>query len=233
MLDSPASEDEIYLARAGDIDPYRPVCQGDVFADVAIPGRDTPGLAMVISHPCAMRAGPRVRERVTIAPVSEHRAIALTDWASGHLRVMPLPALREDGQAYAANLEEPATVDSARLVLEQRIASLSDQGIVLLQQRYIHNHSRAAIPLEVLYKASAHVLEELELHESWNIALVRPAVQGGGELGAVLEEQAEAFDQLMLTKASDDRNLRGLLKSASERGHVRRIVNRAIAERRA
>ncbi len=232
MLDSPASEDEIYLARAGDVNPYRPVCQGDVFADVLIPGRDLPGLAMVISHPCAMRAGPRMRERVTLVPVNEHRAIALEEWAGGHLRVMPLPALREDGQAYAANLEEPASVDSALLAFEQRIASLSDQGILLLQQRYIHNHSRAAIPLELLYEASAHVLEELELHESWNIALARPAVEGGSELGEVLEEQAEEFDQLMLTKAADDRDLRELLKSVSERAHVRRIVNQAIAERR-
>jgi hypothetical protein len=141
-------------------------------------------------------------------------------------------AARGWAEAYAANLEEPASVDSALLALEQRIASLSDQGILLLQQRYIHNHSRAAIPLELLYEASAHVLEELELHESWNIALARPAVEGGSELGEVLEEQAEEFDQLMLTKAADDRDLRELLKSVSERAHVRRIVNQTIAERR-
>jgi hypothetical protein len=38
VLDSPASEDEIYLARAGEVDPYRPICQGDIFGNVEIPG---------------------------------------------------------------------------------------------------------------------------------------------------------------------------------------------------
>lgn len=61
MLDSPASEDEIYLARAGDIDPYRPICQGDVFAAIQVPGIAASTSVMVISHPCAMRAGPRLR----------------------------------------------------------------------------------------------------------------------------------------------------------------------------
>lgn len=232
MLDSPDSDEEIYLARADDIDPYRPVCQGDVFAAVDVPGDDGAITAMVLSHPCAMRAGPRLRLRVTVAPVSEHPHIPLPQWASGHLRLMPLPELLEDGRAYAANLEEPATIASSRLALDNRVASLSDNGIVLLQQRYIHNHSRASIPLGTLYDASAAVLEELELQEGWNLALVHPAVQDGGDLAALLEQEADAFDQLMLSTLEDGGpNLRELLKTPRARASVRRAANRAIAER--
>ena len=108
---------------------------------------------------------------------------------------------------------------------------MSNRGIVLLEQRYIHNHSRASIPLELLYEVSAAVLEELELQESWNLALVRPGVEGGGDLAALLEQEAEAFDQVMLSDHEDTRSLRELLQTSSERANVRRIVSRAIAER--
>jgi hypothetical protein len=230
LLDSPASEDEIYLARAGDIDPYRPVCQGDVFAGVQLPGESSRTCAMVLSHPCAMRAGPRLRVRVTVVPVSEHQAIELAQWTDGHLRVMPLPDLREDGRPHAANLEEPATIASGSLAPEERIASLSHEGITLLQQRYIHNHSRLSVPLAMLYEVSAAVLEELELQESWNLALVAPAVEGGSDLAACLEQEAAAFDEL-LSASADGPSLRELLKTPRARAEVRRTINAAIAER--
>jgi hypothetical protein len=233
VLDSPASEDEIYLARAGEVDPYRPICQGDIFGNVEIPGLAGRTRAMVLSHPCAMRAGPRLRARVTVAPVSDHQNIPLAEWSTGHLRLMPLPVLdlEQPGQAHAAKLEEPMTIASSNLALEDRLATLSNRGIVLLEQRYIHNHSRASIPLELLYEVSAAVLEELELQESWNLALVRPGVEGGGDLTALLEQEAEAFDQVMLSAHEDTRSLRELLQTSSERASVRRIVSRAIAER--
>lgn len=148
---------------------------------------------MVLSHPCAMRAGPRLRPRVIIAPVSEHQNIPLVEWSTGHFRFMPLPALEPErpDQACAAKLEEPTTIDSQSLPLEDRLASLSDRGIVLLQQRYIHNHSRASIPLGLLHEVSAAVLEELELQESWNLAHVAPLVEDGGDLPTLLEQEAE------------------------------------------
>jgi hypothetical protein len=188
---------------------------------------------MVLSHPCAMRAGPRLRPRVIIAPVSEHQNIPLADWSTGHFRFMPLPALEPErpNQAYAAKLEEPTTIDSHSLPLDDRLASLSDRGIVLLQQRYIHNHSRASIPLGLLHEVSAAVLEELELQESWNLALVAPLVEDGGDFQTLLEQEAEVFDQLLLTTPKDARSLRVLLQTPSERAYVRRVVNGAIAER--
>jgi hypothetical protein len=224
----------MYLARGDEVDSYRPICQGDVFCDVEIPGVGERSEAMVLSHPCAMRAGPRLRAKVTVVPVLEHSSVALEDWRTGQFRVMPLPHLEPDGdRARAAKLEEPMTISSELLELECRSAILSDGGIVLLQQRYIHNHSRAVIPLEHLHAASAAVLDEVELQESWNVALVKPAVDAGGDLTTLLEQEASAFDDLMRSSPEDGPSLRERLKRPAARASVRRAVHAAIAERSA
>ncbi len=234
MLDSPASEDEIYLARAGEVDPYRPICQGDIFGNVEIPGLAGRTRAMVLSHPCAMRAGPRLRARVTVAPVSDHQNIPLAEWSTGHLRLMPLPVLdpEQPGQAHAAKLEEPTTNR-----LQQPCAGGSTGNSV---QPWNRAAGAALHPQPQSREYSARVaLRSLGGgprgarigQESWNLALVRPGVEGGGDLTALLEQEAEAFDQVMLSAHEDTRSLRELLQTSSERASVRRIVSRAIAER--
>lgn len=224
----------MYLARGEEVDPYRPICQGDVFCEVEIPGLEQRSDAMVLSHPCAMRAGPRLRAKVTVVPVDEHPSVTFEQWRTGQFRVLPLPQLDLDGdRTHAAKLEEPTTISSELLELEQRSAILSEGGIVLLQQRYIHNHSRAVIPLEHLHAVSAAVLEEVELQESWNLALVRPAVEAGGDLAALLEQEASAFDELMRSAPDDGPSLRERLKPPAARASVRRAVHAVIAERSA
>lgn len=172
---------------------------------------------------------------MSVAPVGEHAGLALADWRSGHLRLMPLPGLdplRAD-QAYAANLEEPATINSSSLAITSRVASLTDNGIVLLQQRHIHNHCRAEIPLSLLYDVSAPVLEELELQETWNLKLVKPVVDDRGELETLLEAEAELFDALMSSTPGENGSLRDMLKKPASRAEVRRTVNQHIDERSA
>lgn len=55
QLERPESEDELYLARGDEVDHYRPVIQGDVFREVAIPGVSEHEFAMIITHPCTIR----------------------------------------------------------------------------------------------------------------------------------------------------------------------------------
>lgn len=232
MLDAPAEREEIYLARTEDVDPYRPICQGDIFLDVEIPGLDPAHGAMVIAHPCVMRAGPRLRPKVTVIPVVTYDRVPLANWPSQHLRVYPLPELdpaRPD-QDYAARFDEFGTVSADELQLDRRAAMLSQRGVLLLQQRFIHSHSRAEIPLNVLLEASAAVFEELELQENWNLTFVAPQVEVGGSLPELLVTEAEAFDQIMLTPSKGS-TLRGRLQLPAARAEVRRAVNQAIRER--
>ncbi len=232
MLDSPTEPQEIYLARGEEVDAYRPVCQGDVFLDVEIPGLEPSHGAMVIAHPCTMRAGPRLRPKVTVIPVAEHPGVALGRWATQHLRVFPLPALDSDqpDRHYAARFDEFGTVPTETLQLDKRTAILSQRGMLLLQQRFIHSLSRAEIPLSMLLKASAAVLEELELQENWNLAFVAPEAQDGSDLLERLEAEAHAFDDL-LSAAEQDATLRDRLQVPEARAEVRRAVNEAIRER--
>ena len=234
MLDSPNDAQEIYLARGEEVDAYRPICQGDVFQGVEIPGLDASHAVMVIAHPCTMRAGPRLRSKVTVIPVAEHQSVPLDRWATHHLRVFPLPGL-DPGQPenhYAARFDEFGTVPSEALRLDRRAAILSQRGLLLLQQRFFHSLSRAEIPLGMLLDASAAVLEELELQENWNLAFVAPSVEEGNNPLELLEEEAHTFDALLNT-VEQDATLRERLQVPEARAEVRRAVNQAIRERRA
>jgi hypothetical protein len=191
-------------------------------------------MTMVLSHPCAMRAGPRLRPRITVVPVMPFRCVPFDEWRSQHYRVMPLPNLGADTDAgaHVAKLEEPATISSDLLDPVRRVALLTDKGIMLLQQRYIHNHSRFVAPLPVLHEASAAVLEEVELQESWNLALAAPQLQAGADPSIVLEQQADEFDALMRSLPPGyGSSLRDLLQDQSARATVRRLVAEAIAQR--
>ncbi len=235
MLDAPRSREELYLAR-GAVDAYRPICQGDVFLPMLLPERDEECMALVASHPCAMRAGPRLRDRVTLVPVISYQSVALDAWSSGHYRCLPLPELLPDApdDGYAAMLDEPVTVSSHRLDPIARVALLTDTGITLLQQRSIHNLSRFAPPLSALREVSAAVLEELELQETWNLALAAPSIEAGSDLAGVLESEAENFDAVMMRVPDGyDCSYRALLKEPSSRSMVRRAVTAEIDARKA
>jgi hypothetical protein len=232
VLDSPADAEEIYLDRGGEIDHYRPVCQGDIFLDVAIPGLDPGHGVMVIAHPCVMRAGPRLRPKVTVIPIVAYDRLPLENWSTSHLRVFPLPALdpSQPDRAYAARFDEFGTVPTDALNLDRRVAMLSQRGVLLLQQRFIHSVSRVEIPLSILLEASAAVFEELELQENWNLTFVAPQVDSGEEASELLAIEAEAFDQVMRS-GPEDATLRERLQVPQARAEVRRAVNQTIRER--
>jgi hypothetical protein len=231
-LESPADAEEMYLDRGGDIDPYRPVCQGDIFLDVAIPGLDPCHGVMVMAHPCVMRAGPRLRPKVTVIPIVAYERVPFANWPTHHLRVFPLPVLdpAQPDRAHAARFDEFGTVATDALNLDRRVAMLSQRGVLLLQQRFIHSVSRAEIPLRILLEASAAVFEELELQENWNLTFVAPQVEAGAPAGDLIVAEAEAFDQVMLS-GSEDSTLRDRLQVPAARAEVRRAVNQAIRER--
>lgn len=232
MLDSPVDAEEIYLDRGGDIDPYRPVCQGDIFLDVEIPGLDRGHGVMVIAHPCVMRAGPRLRPKATVIPVVAYERVPFESWPTSHLRVFPLPALdpSQPDRAHAARFDEFGTVPTDALDLDRRVAMLSQRGVLLLQQRFIHSVSRAEIPLSILLEASAAVFEELELQENWNLTFVAPRAESRQQAGELLATESQAFDEVMLS-GPDGANLRERLQVPAARAEVRRAVNQAIRER--
>lgn len=228
-LEEPSSCDELYLARMGEVQPFRPILQGDIFREVTIPGVALAHeLVMVISHPCSMRAGPALREAIKAVPVTEYEEVPLSRWPDSHYRVFPLPDLVGSIGHHAARFDWIGMVASSELRHERRIACLSERGMLLLQQRFTFSDTRAVIGLDTLETATASVLEEVELLEEWNEQLVP---LHASDVETALADEASAFDQFLQTEVEPGLTLRAMLREQHRRAAVRRSVREEIARR--
>ncbi len=214
-LEFPASADDLYLARGVEVSAARPLMQGDVLEDVELPGIDDGhGKAAILTHPCSMRRGSRLADRLLVGRVGTTTPLALEAWATGHIRVMPLPELDPNApqQSYAASFENVSSAASTDLVGKQRIACLSDHGIALLEQRYVFYLTRFVVPSEQLHMVCAPVLAECELQEEW---------MGRSAISNVPREAAEeAFHEFIRAPREGRESLQEALEEASKRGFV-------------
>lgn len=222
-LDSPGAVEDLYLERDEPVEPWRPIMTGDVFAGPRIAGCAEHELVMVLSHPCSLRQGVELLDRVQALPVDAHQSIPLSAWKR-HYRVMPLPSLRGDDVPYAARLTEFGMVPSDELNLDQRMCSLTELGVVLLQQRFFHNQSRVKVGLDALFNQSAPNFTELELWVQWNEQLAEPRVTSGEDRTEVLQDEGEAFDTVMRSPHGSGVTLREALLTPMHRTDVRRSV---------
>lgn len=234
-LDTPGSVDGLYLERADPVEPWRPIVTGDVFRGARVPACAPHEFVLVLSHPCSLRMdGVRLVDRVQALPVRRHaQEIPLAAWKGHHFRVMPLPDLREDGEQYVALLTQFGMVESQALDLDHRIATLTDLGIDLMQQRFFHNQSRVRVGLDTIHEQSAPVLAEIDLWTEWNEAIATPRIEAGEGRAEVLDQEGRAFDSLMSAETGGGSSLRADLKTERSRAYVRRRVRAAIAERSA
>lgn len=238
QFEVPNSSDALYVHRGNDIPLTRPVFQGDVFAGYKIPGIDEgpegdDALIMLIAHPCSMRAGPALRQRLQAVRVGPYELLTDSAWRSGHLRVMPLPDLRASSTGathFAALFEDIGVVASADLELSQRIAVLSDLGVRILQQRLIVYFTRyAAVDLATLDEASRPAMDEVDLLEEWNEVLCADLT--GEQLVARLAEEAAEFDAFIHNPDSDGLTVQQMLREPQNRAAARRRVRTEIARR--
>lgn len=236
-LDCPSSPDDLYFARGHEVDSFRPHMQGDVFRDVLIPGvededaRDR--LAIVVTHPCSMRRGARLVSHVHVVRVRfQSQTIPLDRWASGYFRLMPLPALFPD-QAdglHVACFEELGRIATDQLRLDRRVACLSDEGIILLQQRLVHYMTRVIVTKRQLLDHVQHLFDEAELQEEWTRALLGDRPEG--EVLRRLESEVARFDDFLSEDRPGGNSLRDDMKNPENRAAVRRAVRAEIRLRR-
>lgn len=217
-LDTYNTPDELYVARGDEVNPNRPLFTGDVFAPLAVAGLDTPTMVMVIAHPCSFRAGALLADRVLVAAVRPCDNHGRGAWTRGLFDRTPLPDLLGTGH-WAAHLDEIARAHSNQLEVAERIASLSEIGINILQQRLTHHMTRAEIPTQLFNQAFAHTLEEADLLEEWLDALTAAGWDKG--------EATVAFDALL---GSEDPSLRHQLRDPQRRATIRtRCRRQAVA----
>lgn len=215
--------DALYDERA-DVSRARPLLQGDVFDGVVLPGfGEVPMKVQIVSHPCAMRTGANLTPRITVAPVEPYQAVTGKGW-DGNLRVMPLGGLVE-GENFATKFVDVTAAPAELLTRARRIATLSHQGIYVLQQRLIKHYTRVEMPLELLRSESAAVLTEAVLQWDWLEEVLTDA-----ELveEPAMEAEARVFDG-WLGEGIPSR--RELLRNEIHHTDVRRQAHRAARER--
>jgi hypothetical protein len=209
----------------GDVARSRPIFQGDVFKDIVIPGfADEPRLVQVVAHPCSMREGTGLRPCITVAPVEKHSRINGNGW-NGNLRVMPLAEL-VDGEHYAAELVDVTAAPCELLHLDARIATLSDRGIYVLQQRIVKHYTRFEVDIPSLAKETAPVLWEMHQQRDWVETVLDEEADWTIEN---LSAEESAFDA-WLRKGEPPRRIQ--LKDDTTHTDLRRAAHRAAQARR-
>lgn len=232
-LDAPSSSAEIYDSRGDEVEIVRPLFQGDVFAGVVLPGiSDVARLAMIVSHPCSMRANGQLADFVTVASVDGRSSpMPLSKWSNSFYRAMPLPDLMPEAcndPFYYVNLNMLGTIRSSALDRTKRIACLSEFGVQLLQQRHVFNATRVVVDIQTIYRELAPLFTELELGYDWAAAAVSK-VQPAGAEEVQFADQAERDFQEFMGPGSGP--LRANLKDEAKRSLVRTEVRREIQRR--
>lgn len=206
----------------GPVPSWLPYQQGDVFRDVAIPGLE-PGMAMLFMHPCTMRQGTRLRDRLTVVHVkleSPKKVLSAPAHWSGHNKVMPLPDLLGDGRVtHAADFMEIATVTAAELPRVSRVAQLSLTGRLHMQQRIVFHPTRYAPKADDLERATEALELEAQQQADW--------VQAGcGDNDAAPSERVDELEteyQDFLGASADPASVRSMLYGPTASQAVRSI----------
>lgn len=163
----------LYRTRGDEVVRHRPIFAGDVFEKVPVQGigETKTKTVIVFQHPCALRSnGVDLHSRLMVAELRNHKIISVESW-TGHVGKMPLPELiptAETGKRHqAAFFDELYLVRSADLALDKRIACLSQTGVNLLLQRWVHHNSRVVVPTAMYQEVSSPAYEETDLVEEW------------------------------------------------------------------
>jgi hypothetical protein len=218
-------ERESLYDERGDVSWARPLLQGDVFDGIVLPGfGDQPMKVQIINHPCAMRTGADLTPRITVAPVEPHQAVVGQRGWDGNLRVMPLAGLI-DGKHFATKFVDVTAAPAELLTRARRIATLSHQGIYVLQQRLVKHYTRVEMPLELLRRESAAVLTEGILQWDWIEAVLTEAEQADE---SAIEAEAKVFDTWL---GEGDPPRRELLRDEIHHSDIRRQAQRAARDR--
>lgn len=218
--------DSLYRARGDEVVRHRPVFTGDVFERVPVQGlgETKTKAVIVLQHPCALRFnGVDLHSRLMVAELRNHKVIPVEDW-TGHASKMPLPelipALDTGKRHQAAFFDEPYLVGPDDLGLDKRIACLSQTGVNLLLQRWVHHNSRMVVPTATYQEVSSPAYEEADLIEEWCEKRI--------EAGLEIQEAAVEAVKWLREDAGGGMTRQRLLEDPQNRSTVRRQMRAAL-----
>jgi hypothetical protein len=212
-LETYSTSDDLYLARGGEVNAYRPLFTGDVVIDADIPGVQESGMAMVIDHPCSMRgAHAQLASTLLVVAVREHAPVGPQLWTRGYFGLMPLPGIT--GQDFhVARLDQIGRTSTTSLLEVDRVACLSVFGVNLLQQRLIWHLTRFEVPTFRLQEAFSHTYEEADLLEEWVDTLANANLE--------VRDATARFEEFIRMKQPTGRTMQDDLRDAQLRSAVR------------
>jgi hypothetical protein len=213
-LETPSSFDDLYLARGAELIEFqlRPAFTGDVY-------RVDNRLVALVQHPCAMRRGADLVERLLVAEVVLNRGGIPGNWSKGSFKKMFLPDLLEEHQAIA--FDELGVLSSAQIVSAERVAILSNIGVNLLVQRWLFHNSRVVIPTMTIGAQSIGPFDEADLIQDGCVELT--------EAGIDLLEANQLIDEWFSLSHGDGQvPRRTMLSNAQQRSVVRSTFRRQL-----
>lgn len=215
----------LYRARGDEVSESRPIFTGDVFTNVALLGNEgTPITALILQHPCALRTdGVNLVRRLLVAEVQESEPIPISQW-NGRYKVMPLPVLIGEAH-YVALLHEPHLVSPDALDSATRIACMSQVGVNLLLQRWVHHNSRVIVPTANYLRATIEQFEEADLVEEWCDERAATAEE-------IPAQMVAAHEWMRGESSSPGKRWQDLLQASQTRGVVRMAMRRHLRDLR-
>lgn len=174
-LEAPGTDEapeysSLYRARGDEVVPQRPIFTGDVFFGVPVIGEDEPKNVMVLQHPCVIRRGLMLVPKLLVAEVRPEGVHRPSRWDRVH-RQMPLAELLVDGLPahYAGFFVDHQLVRPEALDIDRRVACMSQRGVNLLLQRWVHHNSRVIVPTYDYQDVTSPQYEEADIIEEWCI----------------------------------------------------------------
>lgn len=210
----------IYRSRGDEVEENRPVFTGDVFKGLSIHGLDDQAtkMVMVVQHPCALRTdGVQLSDRVLVVEVLSYEFLSQQDWVNGHHKVMPLPELvvTPKMRHFAGFFKKLWLVAAEDVDVDKRIACLTQAGVNLLLQRWVHHNSRVVVETDKYQAASSGPFAEADLVEDWCEERISESVDR-------LAATAEAHEWLRSALATANHTWQELLESPQTRSEVTR-----------
>jgi hypothetical protein len=231
-LEYPRGEDapdwsSLYRTRGQEVASHRPIFTGDIFesATVHAVGETKTKTVIILQHPCALREdGINLQSRLLVAELRNHRPIPPADWLSGHYAKMPLPDLMPNigsGKRHqAAFFDALYFVRGDTLDADKRIASLSQVGVNLLLQRWVHHNSRVVVPTATYQEQTSPSYEEADLIEEWCDERI--------QMGSELDDAAIEALKWLRDDFGSGTSRQEMLQEPQKRSAVRRQMRQAL-----
>ena len=216
-LETPSNWPALYAARGTETQDFefRPRFTGDVLLE-----GDT--RVLLLQHPCAMRRGPSLVERLLVGHVTKQNGKPPSDWGSGHFKKAFLPEML-DGEHYAVMFDEIDIWSAERVAEAERQVISSLYGVNLLMQRWMYHNTRVEVPTGRFNDSTNGPFDEADLVGE----ILTELDLGGIDVEGAVERVDGWLDG---AEADGEPSRRARLNDAQQRSSVRRSARNMVRD---